>query len=304
MPELLGRTAIVTGASSGLGEVVARELAGRGAHVIMAVRDTAKGERVRRAILTRMPGVSIEVAELDLLDLVSVRGFAAAEAVTRRPVDLLVNNAGIGASTRALSPQGFESTWATNVVGAFALTGLLLPNTAAGARVVWVGSNLYRRLRVDLPLDDPAATSGFSAARAYTASKLADIMLGVELDRRLRAAASDMRSLVAHPGVADTPMQRGASRRVERLIGAGLRLAFGRSVDAGALPLLYAATAPEAPSGLFLGPSLKKRDLRVHAAALVAPAADRDLAVRLWNVLQDQSNVRITTSALRAAGTS
>lgn len=164
--------------------------------------------------------------------------------------------------------------------------------------MVFVGSNLYRRIRVQLPLTDPAADNGFSAAKVYTASKLADILLGVELDRRLRAADSTVRSLVAHPGVADTPMQRGATGWLPQLVGAALRLAIGRSADAGALPLLYAAAAPDAPSGAFLGPSLSKRDLRVHADALVCPADDPDLAARLWTALEAQSGIAITTELI------
>ncbi len=299
MPDQSGRTAVVTGATSGLGLVVARELATKGAHVIMAVRDLAKAERVRNDLL-RSGGVagSFEPREVDLLDLDSVQRFATGMRASPS-VDLLVNNAGVGGGARTLGPQGYERTWATNFLGPFALTGLLLGQLGRGtpARVVHVGSNAYNRIKVELPLDDPAAEKAWSPGRAYVASKLANLMFGAELQRRLQATGSPVHSLLAHPGVANTPMQQSAESRSERALARLLNLTLGRSADAGAIPLLYAATAPAAPTGVFLGPSLLKRDLRVHAQPLRPPANDVLLAQHLWATAERLTGVTIQLPA-------
>lgn len=298
MPDQHGRTAVVTGATSGLGLVVGRELATRGAHVIMAVRDLAKAERVRADLLRggHITG-ALEPRELDLLDLDSVKRFA--DGLHGRPaVDLLVNNAGVGGGARMLSPQGYERTWATNFLGPFALTGLLLEQLGRGTdpRVVHVASNAYKRVKVELPLH-PAAESTWSPGRAYVASKLANLIFGNELQRRLHAAGSPVRSLLAHPGVANTPMQQSAERRSERALARLLNLVLGRSADAGAIPLLYAATAPAAPTGAFLGPSLRKNDLLVHAQPLLPPADDVLLAQHLWTTAEQLTDVTINLPA-------
>jgi len=170
---------------------------------------------------------------------------------------------------------------------------------APAARVVSVGSNLYRRVRVTLPLDDLSAD--VPAARSYVASKLAVLLFATELDRRLRAAGSSVRSFAAHPGVADTPMQQQARGRAERTVARLMTQAIGRSARAGAIPLLYAATAPDAPTGVFLGPSLRKHDLRVHAALLVPPADDRALAGRLWAASEAATGVRFLSAPVRVA---
>lgn len=290
MPDQQGRVAVVTGASSGLGAVVARALASRGATVVMGVRDRGKAERV---LATFGPEAAARVAvyALELDDLDSVARFADAVRADHSSLHLLLNNAGTVKPAARLSAQGFQSTFATNYLGHFALTGLLLDrlNQAEQPRVVSVGSMLYRRLKITLPLDDLAAD--VPAGRAYVASKLAALLFADELERRLRVIGSPVRSLAAHPGVADTPMQQQTGNVAERLINGALHLALGRSAEAGALPLLFAATAPAAPTGVLLGPSLRKRDLRIHADALVAPATDRALAARLWSVSERATGV-------------
>jgi NAD(P)-dependent dehydrogenase (short-subunit alcohol dehydrogenase family) len=286
IPDQTGRTAVVTGASSGLGTVVAHALAQRGATVVMAVRDTRKGEDVRSKLAGGALAERLEVRKLDLIDLESVRQFADDLLAEHGSIDVLVNNAGIAYEPYRLSPQGVESTFATNFLGHFALTGLLFEALERGneARVVSVGSHLYSRVKVTLPLDDPARE--YSPAKAYIASKLANLVFAIELQRRLEAAASTIRSLAAHPGVAATPMQQQAKKAHERAFGRMMSLLVGRSAEAGAIPLLFAATAAEAPSGVFLGPSLKKWDFRVHADALQPPADDPALARRLWQAAE------------------
>jgi NAD(P)-dependent dehydrogenase (short-subunit alcohol dehydrogenase family) len=293
IPDQSGRIAVVTGASSGLGLVVAEQLCAHGADVVMAVRDLAKGERVRAEILGRHPTAALQLRRLDLADLDSVNRFADELGSQFQSLDLLVNNAGIGGGPRRLSPQGYELTWATDFLGPFAMTGRLLP-TLEGAReprVVTVSSNLYKRMKVTLPLDDPSAEKSYSGAKAYVAAKTADLVFAVELDRRLRAHGSSVRSLAAHPGVANTPMQKSASSTPERVVAKLLSVALGRSPEAGALPLLYAAVAPDAPAGRFLGPALSKRDERVYADEVVAPANDHALARRLWSTGEQLTGV-------------
>jgi NAD(P)-dependent dehydrogenase (short-subunit alcohol dehydrogenase family) len=163
--------------------------------VVVAVRNVAKAERL-------FPS-GVEIRTLDTEDLDSVRSFATAWG--DRPLDLLLNNAGISAVPWRLSPQGVESQFATNFLGHFALTGLLLPHLRGGARVVNVSSALYLRAKA-LPLDDPAARQAYSPFGAYNASKLANLLFGLELERRLRASGRPIHSFVAHPGVAGTPM--------------------------------------------------------------------------------------------------
>jgi len=284
------KVAVVTGASSGLGAVVARALASRGATVVMGVRDRGKAERVLAGIGPEA-AARVEVYALELDDLDSVARFADAVRTNHPSLHLLVNNAGTVKPAARLSAQGYQSTFATNHLGHFALTGLLLDrlSQAEQPRVVSVGSNLYRHLKATLPLDDLAAD--VPAGRAYVASKLAVLLFADELERRLRVIGSPVRSLAAHPGVADTPMQQQTGNVAEWLINRALRLALGRSAEAGALPLLFAATAPAAPTGVLLGPSLRKHDLRIHADALVAPATDRALGARLWSVSERATGV-------------
>ncbi|GAA3276646.1 SDR family NAD(P)-dependent oxidoreductase [Dactylosporangium vinaceum] len=288
IPDQRGRTVVVTGASSGLGQVVARELQQAGAHVIAAVRTPAKA-------------AEFEAIPIDLDDLESVRAFAERLHADGRSIDVLVNNAGLGSHTRQLSAQGFERTFAVNFLGHFALTGLLLDlmRTDGRARIVHVGSNLYRRLKTGLPLDDLAAQRGYSKGRAYVASKLANLVFGTELDRRLQAAGSPVRSLTAHPGLAITPMNSDLPGRGARALMAVAQAAIGRPAPRAAIALLYAAVSPDARPGVFLGPHLRKSDDRVYADALVPPADDPVLAERLWTVAEAATGVRF---ALTPAG--
>ncbi|WP_422771962.1 SDR family NAD(P)-dependent oxidoreductase [Plantactinospora sp. WMMC1484] len=288
MPDQTGRTAVITGASSGLGLVAAARLAGRGATVIMAVRDVAKGERVR----AELDG-DLLVRRLDLADLESVRAFAAGLRAEGLRIDLLLNNAGTSGTRRdGPTPAGYEPVLATNHLGHFALTGLLLPlfRPDRDPRVVTVGSGLYHMLRRSDPADLAGELTASSGVR-YIRAKQANVIFGVELDRRLRRSGSPVRSLLAHPGMARTPMQdhdlTPAKWLVTRLGG----LLLARSPERGTIPLLYAATSPDAHPGVLYGPSAYRWDSRVHTRPLVAPATDRGLAARLWTVSQAATGV-------------
>ncbi|MBP2472415.1 NAD(P)-dependent dehydrogenase (short-subunit alcohol dehydrogenase family) [Crossiella equi] len=286
IPDQTGRTAVVTGASSGLGLEITRELSARGARVVMAVRDVAKGERARATLPAK---THIEVRQLDLLDLDSVRGFA--EDVTE--LDLLVNNAGISGQPLRYSPQGVESHFATNHLGHYALTGLLLPTLqeAETPRVVTVSSLVYRWGR--LRLDQVTAPRWYRNDKAYYQSKLANVLFGLELDRRLAAQGSRLRSVVAHPGVARTPMHSSSPNAPTRWATELWGKLAGRTAAEGALPILHAATTPNPPTDHLVVPG--NPDPRLEP---VSPrGADRELAARLWTRSAELSGVEYLTGS-------
>jgi len=267
LPDQSGRTVIVTGANSGLGLIVARELAAAGALVVLAVRDVAKG----RQVAADMPGRT-EVRELDVSDLGSVRRFAAG---WNGPIDVLVNNAGIMEVPLARTADGFESQLATNYLGPFLLTGLLLPNIAD--RVVTVVSQLHRMGKVHLT-DLNYADRPYKAAVAYEDSKLAEVLFSLELQRRLTAAGSPVRSVLAHPGIASTNLARhAASGKVTH----ALRFLFNDPAT-GALSILFAATQ-DVPGNSYIGPR-GLASMKGHPALGKAGSAglDADIAQRLW----------------------
>jgi NAD(P)-dependent dehydrogenase (short-subunit alcohol dehydrogenase family) len=294
VPDQQGRRVIVTGAGSGLGLVVARELARRGARVVMAARDVVKAGRHRDALLAEHPAATVDIRPLDLLDPDSIRAFTA--DVTAEPVDALLNVAGIAGSPLRRDAQGREIHFATNHLGHFALTTLLLDALAQGwePRVVTVSSGLYRVGRLDLDRDDHL-TGGrrYSPTRAYARSKLANMLFGLELDRRLRAAGSPIRSLLAHPGIARTPMNTGPRDRLLDRLVASIVAGVARAPEDGALPILYAATAPGIEGGTFAGPRAEFRGpVRVTHLPVRPPADDLQLAEDLWAASEELTGAR------------
>ncbi|MEU1296622.1 oxidoreductase [Streptomyces sp. NPDC005840] len=291
IPDQHGRTAVVTGANSGLGLVTATELARRGARVVLAVRDTAAGAEAARRI-----GGAVEVRELDLADLASVRSFAARLTADRPVIDLLVNNAGVVLlGPRRTSADGFELHLGTNMLGHFALTGLLLGALAAAPapRVVSLSSITHRNAHLDF--DDLMYERSYRAASAYGRSKLATTVFGVELDRRLRAAGSPVVSTLAHPGLTRTNLTPRAwehRRRTGRLI-ARLGLLVTQPVERGTLPQLRAATEPGLRGGEFFGPAGPGETRgRVTGARFGREAADPAVGRRLWTAAEELTGVR------------
>jgi NAD(P)-dependent dehydrogenase (short-subunit alcohol dehydrogenase family) len=280
LPDLHGRTAIVTGATSGIGRVAALELAGAGAAVTLAVRDTTRGEAAAAA----MTG-DVTVRQLDLADLGSVRTFAES---TEGPVDLLVDNAGIMATPEERTVDGFELQIGTNHLGHFALTNLLLPQITD--RVVVVSSDLHRNGKIDLD-DLNWERRSYKPWAAYSQSKLANLLFVLELERRLIEAGSAVRAIAVHPGYAATNLQGRTGNPIANLAGAiGNRL-IAQSDTMGALPTLFAASA-DIPGGLYVGPD-GFRHLRGHPAVNVpAPQAlDSDVARRLWDLSEELTGV-------------
>ncbi|GIH69875.1 oxidoreductase [Sphaerimonospora thailandensis] len=281
IPDQRGRIAVVTGANSGLGLVTATELARHGAHVVLAVRNTAAGQEAARRV-----GGDVEVRELDLARLDSVRAFAAKLAADHPAIDLLVNNAGVVLlGPRRTTADGFELHLGTNMLGHFALTGLLLGNLAAAAqpRVVSLSSITHKNAHLDF--DDLMFEHGYRAAPAYGRSKLATTIFAVELDRRLRAAGSPIISTLAHPGLTRTNLTPRAWEHRGRFgqVIARLGLLVTQPVERGALPQLRAATDPGVRGGQFFGPS-GRWEMRgpVAEARLSREAADPAVGRRLW----------------------
>lgn len=294
IPDQTGRTALVTGANSGLGFHTALQLARCGAHVVLACRNPEKGRAAVGRIKTQHPAADVELAELDLASLASVR--AAADAYGDRPLDLLVNNAGVMATPRRTTADGFELQLGTNHLGHFALTGLLLPRLLAtsGSRVVTVSSGAHKMGRIDV--DDLMGERRYERWRAYAQSKLANLLFAFELQRRLDGAGAATISVAAHPGWAATNLQAAGpamtgNRLMEVAAGAGNRL-FAQSDAQGALPQLYAATAPGVRGGTYYGPD-GWFEMRGHPKEVQArrQAHDEAMAARLWQVSEELTGV-------------
>jgi NAD(P)-dependent dehydrogenase (short-subunit alcohol dehydrogenase family) len=297
IPSQAGRTALVTGANSGLGYESSLALARKGAEVVMAVRDLAKGLAAADRIRREAPRARLSVEALDLAELASVRAFA--ERWGGRPLHLLIANAGVMAvPVRRTTPDGFELQLATNFLGHFALAGRLLPNLrAASARIVALSSLAHLTGRIDL--DDLQAERAYKPWKAYGQSKLAMLVWALELQRRSGRLGWGVSALAAHPGYARTALQttgpnlgkpmpavaKGVIRLVEPLIS--------QTAAAGALPALRAATDPEAQGGAYYGPSGFMELTGAPAPAKVAPhAREEAMAGRLWDEAERLTGVR------------
>ncbi len=293
IPDQTGRTAVVTGANSGLGLVCARELARAGASVVLACRSAERGAAALEAISRAAPGAQLELASLDLGSLASVEAFAERFRSTHDGFDLLFNNAGVMAPPRRLTADGFELQLGTNLLGHFALTGRLLGalEGRADARVVTLSSIAHRTGRIDF--EDLQSERRYSRWRAYGQSKLADLLFALELDRRLRAARSTVKSLAAHPGYAATNLQSAAVPTADRLVMVVTNALLAQSADRGALPPLYAATEPDLEGGLYIGPD-GPGEFRGSPRPVSPNRAARDEAVaaRLWAVSEELTGVR------------
>jgi NAD(P)-dependent dehydrogenase (short-subunit alcohol dehydrogenase family) len=303
IPDQTGRLAVVTGANSGLGLVTARELARAGAEVIIACRDTGKGERALATIRAAVPGAHAEVQQLDLADLSSVKAFAARLGETHERIDLLINNAGVMALPRRTTVDGFESQLATNHLGHFALTGLLLGPLLAAPhpRVVTLSSMVHRIGRINFA--DLQGERRYHRWIAYGQSKLANLLFAFELQRRAGAAGTNLQSLAAHPGYAATNLQSaGPEVAAERWGMALANRVIAQSADMGALPTLYAATVPDLPGGTFVGPG-GPGEMRGAPRPVTAKARayDTEAARRLWDVSEELTGVRYEFGATAAA---
>ncbi len=308
IPDQTGRRILVTGANSGIGYPAALELARAGAHLILGVRDKSKGDAALARLKSALPSASAEVGLLDLASLDSVRFFAAQQLDRGLPLDLLINNAGVMAPPRRLeTADGFELQFGTNVLGHFALSGRLFPLVerattqsnplvAQSPRVVFVASIAHKRGAIDF--NDLQSTRSYSPMKSYQQSKLADLMLSFELNRRLRARNSPVLSVAAHPGVANTNLFRNGDyspteRAVRRLAGHMIGALLNTDAE-GALPTIYAAVSPQAVGGGYYGPQgfQEMRGGDVGPAAISARANDVASAARLWSTCEELTGVQ------------
>ena len=288
IPDLSGRTVLVTGANSGIGFHTARELAAHGARVLMACRNPERAQDALARVEATSPRGTAELVSLDLTSLDSVAAASADVASRVEHLDVLVNNAGIMAVGKGTTQDGFELQLGTNHLGHFALTGRLLPVLlrADDPRVVTVSSFAHAIGKLDF--DDLMGESRYGRWRAYAQSKLANLLFTAELDRR---AAGRLTSVAAHPGYAATHLQQGQGQPLfEKLMSFG-NLLVAQSDVQGAWPTLRAATDPEARGDDFFGPSfLGMRGAPVHSVRMAA-ARDREAARRLWEVSEELTGV-------------
>jgi NAD(P)-dependent dehydrogenase (short-subunit alcohol dehydrogenase family) len=289
IPDQSGRRAIVTGANSGLGLIVARELARKGASVVLACRNMQKGEAAL-AQVRAAGGGDAELARLDLGSLASVREFAESQ---QRPLDLLLCNAGVMAPPRSETADGFETQIGTNHLGHFALTGQLLDRlkAAEAPRVVSTSSNGHRMGRIDF--DDLQGRRRYRRWRAYGQSKLANLLFMRELDRRARAAGLPLVSVAAHPGYSATNLQFAAPPLLDRIVMRVGNVVIAQRAEDGSLPLLYAATVPGLPGGSYAGPDGPGEWRgKPQLVGMSRRAQDPETARRLWEVSESLTGVR------------
>jgi len=304
IPSQAGKRILITGANSGIGYRAAFTLARKGAHIIFACRDRRKAEAALSHLNAEAPGASVELAILDLASLTSVRDFADQQLNQRLPLHILINNAGVMAPPKRLQTvEGFEVQFGTNVLGHFVLTSLLFPalqqastESSDPSRIVTIASIAHKR--GSLNFEDLQYKQNYSPMRTYQQSKLANLMLALEMDRRLRSTYPKILSVAAHPGVANTNLfqtgQYSAIENTARKVISHLIGAFLNTDAEGALPSLYAATFSEVVSGGYYGPqSFQEMCGNEVGVAKIAPQAqDVAAAARLWNICEDLTGIK------------
>ena len=298
IPSQAGKLAVITGANGGLGLVTARELAKAGADVVLAVRDTERGVAAAAEIASAAPQATVEVRQLDLADLGSVRTFASQFLLEHDSLDLLINNAGIMATPRRTTADGFESQLGVNHFGHFALTGLLLPAlvNAPAARVVTVSSTLHSMGKI--AFDDLNSERKYKPYGAYGQSKLANLLFTAELDRRATEAGTRVHAYAAHPGYSSTNLQLSGQKGIMRATMAASNTLFATSPLIGATPTLCAATLPGLPGGVFVGPRSMGGYRGTPAVAKPHKRAqDAAVAARLWDASVTATDVHYDFAA-------
>lgn len=305
IPDLSGKTALVTGANSGLGLQTAIAFAGKGAKVVLACRGKERAEAAMQQILALHPKAQLEFLPLNLASLASVRAAAEAFKQAHSQLHILCNNAGLMGLPFSHTEDGFEMLFGTNHLGHFALTGLLLPTLTAtpGARVISLASVAAKQ--GDLQLDDLLwQRRSYRKFTAYGSSKLANLLFALELQRRLQAAGLNVLSLAAHPGYAATGIALGGAEAPPsafRKIWAGMvqlgNALIAQPADKGALPTLFAATAAEAKGGDYIGPDglfeFRGNPKHIRPCAM---ARDARLAADLWAHSEQATGVRMLSA--------
>ncbi len=298
IPNQTGKTALVTGANSGIGFYTALELARAGATTILACRNLEKAEIAIDRIKAEVPNARIEIVRIDLSDLNSVAQCADEFLSRNQQLNLLINNAGVvAARQRMTTKDGFELQWGTNHLGTFALTGRLLPAilSASQGRIVTVSSLTHRGAKIDF--DDLNREKSFDRDIAYGQSKLANAVFGIELQKRLSDRKQSAISLVSHPGISRTDLTsniHGLNPTFQSWFDKTITPLFGQPASQGALPTLYAATSPAALGGKLYGPHAMNgwRGYPVEETFDKSATADPNLAGRLWTISEEQSKVK------------
>lgn len=291
VPDQEGRVAVITGANTGIGYQAAAVLAGKGAHVVLAVRNTDKGRAAAERIRAGLPHADVSVRELDLTSLDSIRAASDELRADYPRIDLLVNNAGVMMTDKGTTKDGFELQLGTNHLGHFALTGQLLDNLlpVEGSRVVTISSGAHRFGRMNF--DDLQSERGYNRVTAYGQSKLANLLFTYELDRRLSAKGAPTIAVAAHPGGSDTEL----TRNLWPVLRQPIQLVWGllaQSAEMGALPTLRAATDPDVRGGQYYGPD-GIGEQRGHPKLVQSSARSHDAAAqrRLWSVSEELTGV-------------
>ncbi|MDF2826650.1 MAG: short-chain dehydrogenase/reductase [Mycobacterium sp.] len=286
IPDQTGRTAVITGANTGLGFETATALAARGAHVVIAARDTDKGKQAA----ARIAG-DVSVQKLDLTSLDSIREATDALKARFDKIDLLINNAGVMTTPKGTTKDGFELQFGTNHLGHFALTGLLLDAMldVDGARIVTVSSNGHK-MGGAIHFDDLMWERSYSRMGAYSQSKLANLLFTYELQRRLAPRGKTI-AVASHPGTSNTELARNLPSAVQPALSAVAGL-LAQTAAAGALPSLRAATDPGVLGGQYYGPDgIAQQKGSPVVVASSAQSYDIDLQRRLWNISEELTKV-------------
>ncbi|MDY6870657.1 MAG: SDR family NAD(P)-dependent oxidoreductase [Actinomycetota bacterium] len=291
VPDQEGRVAVITGANTGIGYEAAAVLAGKGAHVVLAVRNTDKGDAAAGRIRSALPHADVSVRELDLTSLDSIRAAADGLRADYPRIDLLINNAGVMMTGKGTTKDGFELQLGTNHLGHFALTGQLLDNLlpVEGSRVVTISSGAHRFGRIDF--DDLQSERSYNRVTAYGQSKLANLLFTYELNRRLSEKGAATIAVAAHPGGSNTEL----TRNLWPVLRQPIQLVWGllaQSAQMGALPTLRAATDPDVRGGQYFGPD-GIGEQRGHPKLVQSNARSYDEAAqrRLWSVSEELTGV-------------
>lgn len=290
IPDQTGRTAVITGANTGLGFETAAALAAHGAHVVLAVRNLDKGKQAAARITEATPGAEVELQELDLTSLASVRAAAAQLKSDHQRIDLLINNAGVMYTPRQTTADGFEMQFGTNHLGHFALTGLLIDRLlpVAGSRVVTI-SSVGHRIRAAIHFDDLQWERRYRRVAAYGQAKLANLLFTYELQRRLAPGGTTI-AVASHPGVSNTELVRNMPRPLVAV--AAILAPLMQDAELGALPTLRAATDPAVRGGQYFGPD-GFGEIRGYPKVVASSAQSHDeqLQRRRWAVSEELTGV-------------
>lgn len=292
VPDQSGRVAVITGSNTGIGYEAAAVLAGKGAHVVLAVRNLDKGNAAAERIRAATPHAEVSIQQLDLTSLDNIRAAADALRTAYPRIDVLINNAGVMTTPKATTADGFELQFGTNHLGHFALTGQLLENMLAvdGSRVVTISSNGHRFGSINF--DDLQSQRRYNRLSAYGQAKLANLLFTYELNRRLAAAGAPTIAVAAHPGSSNTELTRNLPGFIRKPLEVGWRL-VAQDADMGALPTLRAATDPAVLGAQYYGPD-GFGEQGGHPKLVQSNRKSHDAAVqqRLWTVSEELTGVK------------